>query len=92
MKYIIIKKELIYIIKARKIKINGDILSLEYKSDLDKDYESLMYDIKKDKIIETRVKEISETREEILYSHLINPILNLYKEGNLEETFVRMWG
>ena len=78
-------------IEAKNIKLDNEIVSLEYKSDLDDKFQKLIFNIKDFKIIETSIKENTQVRNYMLYSHLMKPIVKLIEEGKLKDTFQNTW-
>mgnify|MGYP007070009441 CR=1 FL=1 len=79
-------------IEARNIKINNDkTISLEYKSDLDDDYIYLEFDIETLEIINTSIIEDTLVRTNMLYSHLIKQLKELYDKKELKENYKNLW-
>ena len=77
-------------IEAKNIKLENDILSFEYKSGLDKDYESLSFNIKTDEIVSSSI-EMTSNREGLLRTKLIKKLLNQIENNNLKEEYTNIW-
>ena len=78
-------------IEAKNIKINGDLISLEYKSDLDDSYQKLIFNTKTFEIIETSIKEDTQVRNYMLNTHLMKPLVKLLNENKLKDAFQEVW-
>lgn len=77
-------------IEAKNIEMNGNLISLEYKTDIDDNYEKLTFDINTLEIKETSIL-IDNFRNNILYSHLMKPLIKLIENSKLESEFRNIW-
>lgn len=77
-------------IDAKNIELKNNSISLEYKTDIDNRYEKLAFDIDTLEIKETSIL-INEFRSNILYSHLMKPLVKLVKNNKLESEFRNIW-
>lgn len=77
-------------IDAKNIELKNNLISLEYKTDVDNRYEKLTFDIDTLEIKETSIL-INEFRSNILYSHLMKPLVKLVKNNKLENEYRNTW-
>ena len=77
-------------IEAKNIEMNGNLISLEYKTDIDNNYEKLTFDVNTLEIKETSIL-INKFRSDILYSHLMKPLVKSAKSNKLKKEFRNTW-
>lgn len=78
-------------IEAKDIKVDGNLISLNYKSDLDDSYQKLIFNIDTYEVVETSINENTQVRNYMLYAHLMKPLVEKLKENKLSDTFVNIW-
>lgn len=78
-------------IEAKNIRLDGDLLSLKYKSGLDDEYQKLVFNIKTDEIIETSVQNATKYRNSIIHAHLIKPLIKKIENNELKEEYTNIW-
>ena len=76
-------------IEAKNIKLNGDLLEMQFKYDTESKFEYFCYDIKNDKII--KLSDPDSKNIDWIYSHLIIPLLKQIEEGNLKDSYRSVW-
>lgn len=78
-------------IEAKNIKVDGKLISLDYKSDLDESYQKLVFNVDTFEVIETSINENSQVRNYMLYSHLMKPLVEKLKDNKLSDSFEEIW-
>lgn len=77
-------------IEAKNIEMNDNLISLEYKTDIDNNYEKLTFDVNTLEIKETFIL-INKFRSDILYSHLMKHLVKSAKSNKLKKEFRNTW-
>ena len=77
-------------IEAKNIRLEGKIISLEYKYELNEEYESLSFNIDTFNITNNSNK-VDEHTFDKLYIHLMKPLSKMAKNKELKSEFISQW-
>ena len=76
-------------IEVKKVNIDNNIVSFEYKTDLDDTYKNITYNLETDEIIKSDDK-ISDIRLNYIF-HAIKEIKRRIKEKNIKTDLTVLW-